>query len=737
MPEANEAFLKSRPVLTRFSCVSAKTGGSDEALEKCFRLRTLSFLNEKSAAALVVFLLVFALYCITAAPTVTFHDSGELIAAASTLGIPHAPGAPVWVLATHPFSWIPIGSPGFRINLGSAFWGALSCVMMLLIVSDLAKATGASSRLSLVCGLFSALLLAQSPAFWGKSVQTELYTMAVLFTLGLILVFIRWHVHHSLSDRAFVIWMALLFGFGAGNYGAILWFAPVFAIAALICRPGMIRSIRLLLTGGIVFALCSLVHLFVLIRSRFNPPIDWGNPETLGAFVSVMQRKQWGTIRWDANSWKFAAEWLDQMSFVSQFGVPALALAAASLVPLLRRFRITGFVLLGTFATWTASMIYMQAASPSLNRDLIYVMTYGIDDFNVPSYAVFALLPGVGLAWLTSLALRHDALRRYAPVFALVAFAGLIIGLWTHYPVCDYHRFNNAEVFGRQLLGSVPPQSVLLAQTDNATFPTAYLKVCEGQRPDVRISMPSAAFKVKLRELAQSRGTTTSTIVRLLADNPDRYEVPLLTQPPLSPDRVTAVHSADLIPDPVVRPLFSPEGMVFRLADRSTYNAEKQLKFWLALLESPSFRLERDSKHDMREAMMSQLAQHAWWHQLNADTTLSAVLYSQALRYAPRRPPELLAATAAVMHEIGHTTLALGLAEEALSIDADNNSALTVAGSIAGEQGDYGRAAESFQRILRRSPGDKTARANYQTSLRNMSTATTQSTRTRSKNQRQ
>ena len=46
-------------------------------------------------ASWLVGLLAFLLYLATACPTVYFGDSGELIAAADSLGVAHPPGYPI------------------------------------------------------------------------------------------------------------------------------------------------------------------------------------------------------------------------------------------------------------------------------------------------------------------------------------------------------------------------------------------------------------------------------------------------------------------------------------------------------------------------------------------------------------------------------------------------------------------------------------------------------------------
>src|SRR5690606_33407824 len=66
---------------------------------------------------------LFALYCVTLAPTTWFWDTSEYIATAHILGIPHPPGNPLFVVVGKVWSLLlaPTGlAVAVRINLLAA-----------------------------------------------------------------------------------------------------------------------------------------------------------------------------------------------------------------------------------------------------------------------------------------------------------------------------------------------------------------------------------------------------------------------------------------------------------------------------------------------------------------------------------------------------------------------------------------------------------------------------------------
>src|SRR4249920_2914330 len=61
-------------------------------------------------AALVVSIVALLLYLLTLAPSTAMWDTSEYIAAAYTLGIPHPPGNPLFVILGRVFAILPIAS---------------------------------------------------------------------------------------------------------------------------------------------------------------------------------------------------------------------------------------------------------------------------------------------------------------------------------------------------------------------------------------------------------------------------------------------------------------------------------------------------------------------------------------------------------------------------------------------------------------------------------------------------
>src|SRR5258705_3070732 len=84
-------------------------------------------------AAAIAGLVVFALHVTTLAPTTAMWDASEYITAAYTLGIPHPPGNPLFVLLGRVASLLPVGGVAMRVNLLAAVSSAGAAAIWFLV----------------------------------------------------------------------------------------------------------------------------------------------------------------------------------------------------------------------------------------------------------------------------------------------------------------------------------------------------------------------------------------------------------------------------------------------------------------------------------------------------------------------------------------------------------------------------------------------------------------------------
>jgi hypothetical protein len=85
------------------------------------------------ALSAFVFLIGMGLYVRTLAPGVLLGDSGEFQVLASTLGIAHNTGYPIYLLIAKLLSWLPFQTVAYKVNLLSALAGALTLSEVYLI----------------------------------------------------------------------------------------------------------------------------------------------------------------------------------------------------------------------------------------------------------------------------------------------------------------------------------------------------------------------------------------------------------------------------------------------------------------------------------------------------------------------------------------------------------------------------------------------------------------------------
>ncbi len=419
------------------------------------------FRDALRGAALVA-LGTFAVYALGACRTIYVGDSGELVAAATTLGIPHPSGYPLYVLLGKLWTLVlPLGSIALRMSLFSAFSAALACGLLYLTVRRLG--------LSTLAALFASGLAAFGPSFWSQANIQRVYSLNALALLAVTAAAVEWYRTRRIG------WMmlaAFLAGLGASNHTFMGVFGLAVGLFAVASEPALLKRPRHLVAcvGAGVAGL--LPYAYLPLRSRMDPRLDWGDPETLERFLDVVLRRDFWHRAWmeSAADWlPIAGDYLRSLGDELLWAGTALALAGAVL----------GWtrgprwpVLLPLLAM--AANLWTMGVHGSRSDLFIWHRYY------IPSYLMAALLAAFGL----ELALRRWG-RKVAALALVVPLALLVLGT----PRFDRSRYAIAEDFSRQLLDALPPGAHLSASDDNILFVLIYLQLVEGLRPDVDLIM--------------------------------------------------------------------------------------------------------------------------------------------------------------------------------------------------------------------------------------------------------
>jgi hypothetical protein len=220
-------------------------------------------------------LLALAAYVRTTCPTVYAYDSAELATVAHTLGLAHSPGYPLYALLGKLFTFLPVGSIAYRVNLMSAVFGGLSIGALYACLYLLTK-----SRLAAVAG---ALAFGFSAVYWEQAVVAEVYTLQFLL-LGLGMAFLLgwWRT----GRRRWLIAAAAMLGLTLTNHTGAVLLLP--GVAALLWQGGRDRPIgrRGWAWVAVAGAAPLLLYAYLPLRAGMHPTYDW--PREIGLDIRTL-----------------------------------------------------------------------------------------------------------------------------------------------------------------------------------------------------------------------------------------------------------------------------------------------------------------------------------------------------------------------------------------------------------------------------------------------------------------
>ncbi|MBL51290.1 MAG: hypothetical protein CMG57_04970 [Candidatus Marinimicrobia bacterium] len=311
--------------------------------------------------AVAIFLISFIVYFDTMAPTVSYWDCGEFIAVSHTLGVPHPPGSPFFLLLGRIASMIPLNEDiAFRVNLLSPLSSAFAVMFLYLIIVKVVahwrgKLETADDALVAFGGaILGSLVFAFTDSHWFNAVEAEVYAFSTFFTAIVVWLILHWSEKaDDPGHERYILIIAYMIGLATGlhllnlltlpfvaliiyfrkykfeikSFGITVFITGIvfYIIHNIIIKglPKIAASIGVGATAGLIIvvfsgmiwaivnqkrltsvAMTSAVlvligystYAMIFIRSNQDPGIDENDPETVEAFISYLEREQYGDV---------------------------------------------------------------------------------------------------------------------------------------------------------------------------------------------------------------------------------------------------------------------------------------------------------------------------------------------------------------------------------------------------------------------------------------------------------
>lgn len=457
--------------------------------------------------ALLTSLLSSLLYLATMNRTYGFVDKGELVAVASTAGIPHPTGYPTIMLLGYLFTLIMPMRDVLALNVMSALLTGAGAGMLALLFYDLIgrvaardtttrgrkrdgridakkekkrrKDEGSIPAQSLPPGItgaiagLAALFTATTATWWNQGNGFEVYSLHALLMPLIALLFLRYVDEEKERDDAGFTRRGALFAFALGlaftNHLSTILLAPAFLLYFIWTLGFNAGSLKRVLYLAPPFLLGLLPYAWLPIRAAMRPRFNWGNPQTWPDFIDHISGKVYQVWMFD-NATVFEQQTAFFFSHLpGEVAYVGLVPAALGIFLLARRSV--------KLAVWSG-LLFVTCVLYSGNYDIMEIGPYYMT-------AIFAvgIWCAMGMVWLQERLGANGALG--------LAAALVVANVAINYAASDESGNTLVEDMTVNVLQPLPANAVVFsAQWDFWVAGSFYMQGVENLRPDVIVIDP-------------------------------------------------------------------------------------------------------------------------------------------------------------------------------------------------------------------------------------------------------
>jgi hypothetical protein len=489
-------------------------------------------------------------YIVTASAYSYWLDSGEFVAAAVSLDIPHPPGQPLSALYGKLLSLLPLGSLSFRVALGQALASAAACLLCCRANAAALRGMHLDLHVTWALALLGAWLSAMTYGVWFQAVRPEVYALQ---TLCAALVYERLMLAatdkrargRALLGAAFVLGLAL-----CNHHLMAGLLLPAFL-------PGLWQAVRQRRFDWIAAALGLgalglLVYLYLPLRAAAEPAMNFGDPSSWDRFVWVVAAQIY-TPHVGTPVGSVGDRMLDVVSlWYEDLGFVPLVLACLGVYLGLRLAATRAALLVCLLVLLPNALVRAWMGGVRGNPD---VLGYLGASYLALGTLVSCCLGAGAWSWRALHRRSWKSARRAVVLVPLLALA-LVPGTAAR---ASLAAFTATDELDELRVRALPARAVVLESTPQTVFRSYELRAVEAARPDlVHVPLPFLRYPQKARQFLSLHPELTPVVASFQAQHDHFKEAP----PLLALARTRPVFlELDTRVDPALYPLLPPCGV--------------------------------------------------------------------------------------------------------------------------------------------------------------------------------
>jgi MFS family permease len=257
----------------------------------------MSYRKINNIVGWIVGIIACVVFISTMEPRGSFWDCGEFASSAFKLQIPHAPGAPLFLIIAKVFTLFMPGNPAGGVNLLSAvssgltvmflFWSITHFARKIVVGSNLSEPVGWQNIAIMASGAIGAFAYCFSDSQWFSAVEAEVYALSSFFTAVVFWAILKWEHNydnyinnvdkeHAAHPDRWIVFIFFMMGLSIGVHLLNLLTIPAILMVVYykryeqhVKKNSMTMVLFYLFAAMVSFALSFIVFGFSLLLALF------------------------------------------------------------------------------------------------------------------------------------------------------------------------------------------------------------------------------------------------------------------------------------------------------------------------------------------------------------------------------------------------------------------------------------------------------------------------------------